>query len=73
MGVGAGAGVGMAGGLGALGGVGVVAAAAEQVAAGAGGAAPGWARRHALLDNTPPTTPDSSLDLSPHRYTHTYT
>ncbi|XP_050675409.1 AT-rich interactive domain-containing protein 4A-like [Leptidea sinapis] len=30
----------------------------------------GWGRRHALLDNTPPTTPttpDSSLDLSPHR------
>ncbi|XP_045502587.1 AT-rich interactive domain-containing protein 4A [Colias croceus] len=26
-----------------------------------------WPRRHALLDNTPPTTPDSSLDLSPHR------
>ncbi|CAK1550547.1 unnamed protein product [Leptosia nina] len=26
-----------------------------------------WPRRHALLDNTPPTTPDSSLDLSPRR------
>ncbi|XP_047512815.1 AT-rich interactive domain-containing protein 4B isoform X2 [Pieris napi] len=26
-----------------------------------------WPRRHALIDNTPPTTPDSSLDLSPPR------
>ncbi|XP_060805062.1 AT-rich interactive domain-containing protein 4B isoform X2 [Amyelois transitella] len=28
---------------------------------------PAWPRRHPLLDNTPPTTPDSSLDMSPHR------
>ncbi|XP_053613288.1 AT-rich interactive domain-containing protein 4A isoform X2 [Plodia interpunctella] len=35
--------------------------------AGGAGAGAGWGRRHALLDNTPPTTPDSSLDMSPHR------
>ncbi|CAH2045354.1 unnamed protein product, partial [Iphiclides podalirius] len=34
--------------------------------AGGAGAAP-WTRRHALIDNTPPTTPDSSLDMSPQR------
>ncbi|XP_068619052.1 AT-rich interactive domain-containing protein 4A isoform X4 [Battus philenor] len=44
-------------------------AVAAAAAAGEEGAVAGasWARRHALLDNTPPTTPDSSLDMSPQR------
>lgn len=48
------------------------AAAAGGVGAVGGAGGPGWGRRHTLIDNTPPTTPDSSLDLSPHRYSIHY-